>query len=1243
MKDSEKLSHTLDLLAKAKALPVGTIRKWGGKEYIKHQDGWVAVGGKNHGKLTSGKKMSVVDNHPNASHHAAHADTHKIKGEIEETKAKVKDIDDKQAKVKDLQEKKDQATANREDAEKKVAESKAKVKELKSKLKPKKKKKTNVPTSRSAAVQMFDDAGVRGDLDMMSPTDYYIEIDRYRRHDHGGGEDGDDWMDDSEIDKDYKRGVKEHKSKLDAVNKELKKRGFEPNATFDLGEKGHFAINVNLRNENTPEWTQLGEYGMAKYDYINDKGVVWEGKEFDRESGQLNVKSGDKTAFLDPNKSYKIVPKGAGKNHFMALIDPDNAEGTKVTSKDSGKEWTVTDFSRGRYNVKDDEGNTAYLDPKKSDGYIVEGQEVKAGDSEFDKKNAKNDALIGKEQEYKGLKFTITKNAIGHYANFLGTGKDVFTNRSEDDRDRLSFSSTRDTPESITADVKKYIDRYVKDDVKKSDEAVTPEEKGSVEEYKKGLHDSAIGGFTAIQGVLRDGKVKFGDVSPKQVKPYIDHLSSAVSKSPLPKATKLHRGMNVKVGDSEAEAIYNLKAGDTYSDKAFMSATSSTAVANRFAEKLNNSDKQVKMVFDLPEGHGALKVADHLPGADKEKEFILDKGGQYEVHKVAERSGVKTITLRPKGMKKSEDLIKALDMLAKGKKVPVGTVHNGMKKIAEGKWEPVKEGSSANPKERADENQSNHHADEAGRHMSEASKHMDIANRLEAKIKDRQKIDPDYKVPAEAQKLLDESKSKAKAHAEDYKSKKEHATDAKSDVEATQQDDSVKETKSKASDKNKNAKLEEGASEKASADDKQKRKEASAKKDEKAKVEQSLEQLDQHTANASEDNLIEAASSMDIDSFNDLSIDEVRDEVGTFFGNNIKNGFMDIDDVKEILGIDDEIAKGRMQIAMQDHEGHEQYRADKPKEGIEADPNPQVEKADKKAQLKKLAKDLKKGGEGSGKKGHTTVQDHKDQAEHHYDKAQAYSEMHSKMQDKLNEKLKEDRSYKMPANAQKLMDIIKQKKDNHLKEHKNHRSQSAQNWKPGTVGSKLESEKLQTQRAGEAQDNVDKLKQDRKKDFGKSLIQADEQGSAIDTADQMIELNEALKDNWYLQFKGLMDGYDYGDAPRTLDLDGGYSIILSKVDDGLYSGFVKQTVDWDGESQLEETACKLEKQTLSSIIAFLKAKEYIDPSVGQLDEMIEESQEVEHFEVEVPTMAIEPQVDRSALAEKLINLLDRLV
>jgi hypothetical protein len=164
--------------------------------------------------------------------------------------------------------------------------------------------------------------------------------------------------------------------------------------------------------------------------------------------------------------------------------------------------------------------------------------------------------------------------------------------------------------------------------------------------------------------------------------------------------------------------------------------------------------------------------------------------------------------------------------------------------------------------------------------------------------------------------------------------------------------------------------------------------------------------------------------------------------------------------------------------------------------------------------------------------------------------------------------------------------------------------------------------------------------------LNKSLIMADKQGSAIDTADYTMD--EAHAGKWLEIFQKTMENYNYGDVPREIELDKGYSIMLAKVDDGLYSGFIRQSIDWDGDSPLEETASKVEKQTIPAIIAFCKAKEYILPQAVMEDtsadlevpQAIEMSEDPDvDYQIEQADMVRE---DRE-LANKLVNLLDRLI
>jgi len=65
------IAEIIDILEKSKAFPVGTRRTWQGQDYIKHAKGWVAVGGKHHGKMMGKFKEDAT--------HKDFADEHKEK------------------------------------------------------------------------------------------------------------------------------------------------------------------------------------------------------------------------------------------------------------------------------------------------------------------------------------------------------------------------------------------------------------------------------------------------------------------------------------------------------------------------------------------------------------------------------------------------------------------------------------------------------------------------------------------------------------------------------------------------------------------------------------------------------------------------------------------------------------------------------------------------------------------------------------------------------------------------------------------------------------------------------------------------------------------------------------------------------------------------------------------------------------------------------------------------------------
>lgn len=75
-----------------------------------------------------------------------------------------------------------------------------------------------------------------------------VELDRYRRHDHGGGPDGDDWLPSHEVDKDYQRGFTKYGHYKDKIAKQLANVHIDADIGFELGEKGHFEMYIIIRS-----------------------------------------------------------------------------------------------------------------------------------------------------------------------------------------------------------------------------------------------------------------------------------------------------------------------------------------------------------------------------------------------------------------------------------------------------------------------------------------------------------------------------------------------------------------------------------------------------------------------------------------------------------------------------------------------------------------------------------------------------------------------------------------------------------------------------------------------------------------------------------------------------------------------------------------------------------------------------------------------------------------------------------
>lgn len=94
---------------------------------------------------------------------------------------------------------------------------------------------------------------------------------------------------------------------------------------------------------------------------------------------------------------------------------------------------------------------------------------------------------------------------------------------------------------------------------------------------------------------------------------------------------------------SDADFYKNLKIGDVFQDKAFVSTTTDKSRAD--------SDMIVQMTIDVPKGKGRGAWVTPMAQNKTENEFLLNSGQEYEVYEKEVKNGIVYLKLRLKGVK----------------------------------------------------------------------------------------------------------------------------------------------------------------------------------------------------------------------------------------------------------------------------------------------------------------------------------------------------------------------------------------------------------------------------------------------------------------------------------------------------------------------------------------------------------------------------------------------------------------
>lgn len=107
----------------------------------------------------------------------------------------------------------------------------------------------------------------------------------------------------------------------------------------------------------------------------------------------------------------------------------------------------------------------------------------------------------------------------------------------------------------------------------------------------------------------------------------------------------------------------------------------------------------------------------------------------------------------------------------------------------------------------------------------------------------------------------------------------------------------------------------------------------------------------------------------------------------------------------------------------------------------------------------------------------------------------------------------------------------------------------------------------------------------------KAIIENPEGGIDLNTSEQSLDELASKEDDWVGIIVEAVQNAEYGETPKEIALPKMLKLILSKVDDGIYSGFVKKEDPMAGDNG--EVQVQLMKMTPEAMVQALKAKGYI--------------------------------------------------
>lgn len=309
---------------------------------------------------------------------------------------------------------------------------------------------------------------------------------------------------------------------------------------------------------------------------------------------------------------------------------------------------------------------------------------------------------------------------------------------------------------------------------------------------------------------------------------------------------------------------------------------------------------------------------------------------------------------------------------------------------------------------------------------------------------------------------------------------------------------------------------------------------------------------------------------------------------------------------------------------------------------------------------------LEKGGEGSGKKGHTTFHPNESKHSEMLETSEEGSVYEKEMQKLTNGSILEgvqlksekpvflnvhaatahgytiedyneagnlfyEKAKAIGDKAQQMRDIKKvpppemmKIRDFHLKQARNF----------SNMAEKVHNRQIDTKKV---------VREQSKKRAGlvkKSEVHMGHQDAAtIDTA-KFSQENQASMDSYlYERISNIMAGFEYGDEPRIVGLDAGSELHLVKVEDGLYTGVCKKATQVEGGELLDNAKVRLERMTIPAIVQFCIAKQWANAKTDVIQPVPPPVEAIQHLNVVLSDPA-PPQVESEL--DKKIRMLELL-